>query len=202
MERVGQRLASGDLQDIKAVPTSEKTAEQARSLGIPLTTLNKDPSLSVAIDGADTAVAETFGLVKGGGGALLREKLVAAAAQDFIVIVDDSKIAEGLGAAFALPVEIIQYAHEHVRRQVESLPSLSGCQAKLRLKEDQSPYVTDNGNYIVDLHFRKPIAVPQQAAIEISAVVGVVEHGLFLDMATTMVVAAPGGVRVITAEGL
>lgn len=99
MERVGQRLASGDLQDIKAVPTSEKTAEQARSLGIPLTTLNKDPSLSVAIDGADTAVAETFGLVKGGGGALLREKLVAAAAQDFIVIVDDSKIAEGLGAA-------------------------------------------------------------------------------------------------------
>lgn len=99
VERVGQRLASGDLQNIKAVPTSERTAEQARLLDIPLTTLDEDPSLSVAIDGADTAVTETFGLVKGGGGALLREKLVAAAAREFVVIVDDSKLAEGLGAA-------------------------------------------------------------------------------------------------------
>lgn len=99
VERVGQRLASGDLKNIKAVPTSEKTAEQARALGIPLTTLDDDPSLSVAIDGADTAVTKTFGLLKGGGGALLREKLVAAAAEKFVVIVDDSKISEGLGAA-------------------------------------------------------------------------------------------------------
>lgn len=101
VERVGQLLASGDLTDIRAVPTSERTAEQARSLGIPLTTLDAERGapLDVAIDGADTANLETFGLVKGGGGALLREKLVAAAAKKFVVIVDGSKLADGLGAA-------------------------------------------------------------------------------------------------------
>lgn len=99
VERVGQKLASGELRDILAVPTSQRTAEQARSLGIKLTTLDDHPSLAVAIDGADTAVSETFGLVKGGGGALLREKVVAAAAEKFIIIMDNSKLAHGLGAA-------------------------------------------------------------------------------------------------------
>lgn len=99
MERVGQRLASGEIENVKAVPTSEATAEQARSLGIPLTTLDDEPVLDVAIDGADTADGGTFGLVKGGGGALLREKLVAAAAKQLVVIADGSKLAEGLGAA-------------------------------------------------------------------------------------------------------
>lgn len=100
VERVGRKIADGDLADIRAVATSERTAEQARSLGIQLTTLDAEGMpLDVTIDGADTADLETFGLVKGGGGALLREKLVADASEKFVVIVDESKISDGLGTA-------------------------------------------------------------------------------------------------------
>ena len=100
VERVGQKVAAGELVDIRAVPTSKRTAEQARSLGIQLTSLDdEDKPLDVTIDGADTADLRTFGLVKGGGGALLREKIVAAASETFVVIVDGSKISDGLGVA-------------------------------------------------------------------------------------------------------
>ncbi|CAN0304322.1 unnamed protein product, partial [Ascophyllum nodosum] len=198
VERVGQKVAAGELVDIRAVPTSKRTAEQARSLGIQLTSLDdEDKPLDVTIDGADTADLRTFGLVKGGGGALLREKIVAAASETFVVIVDGSKISDGLGVAFALPVEIIQYSHNHIRRQLEVLPSLRGCKAVLRVSSpDGAPFVTDNGNYIVDLWFRDPIADPELAAREISNVAGVVEHGLFLGMASSIVIAKESGVEV------
>ncbi|CAM9539081.1 unnamed protein product [Discosporangium mesarthrocarpum] len=201
VERVGQLLSSGTLSDIIAVPTSKRTEEQARSLGIPLTTLDSHSVLDVAIDGADTADTNTFGLVKGGGGALLREKLVVAAAKKFVVIVDEHKLADGLGDSFAVPVEVIQFAHQHISRKIQGLPSIQGCDPKLRMVKaggdggESMPYVTDNGNYIVDLHFKKPLPDPRAAAKEIAGVVGVVEHGLFLDMASELIIAGKGGVR-------
>eukprot|EP00612_Vaucheria_litorea_P005558 CAMPEP_0171461204 /NCGR_PEP_ID=MMETSP0945-20130129/5751_1 /TAXON_ID=109269 /ORGANISM="Vaucheria litorea, Strain CCMP2940" /LENGTH=236 /DNA_ID=CAMNT_0011987515 /DNA_START=236 /DNA_END=946 /DNA_ORIENTATION=- len=197
VERLGNKLKDGLLKDIIAIPTSIRTKEQAESLGIPLTTLDSHPNIDVAIDGADTVDKSTLALVKGGGGALLREKIVEVQAKEFIVIVDESKLADGIGPHFDLPVEIIQFCHEHIRREVENLPSLKGCSAVLRMN-GKEPYVTDNSNYIVDLKFSVPIADPIQAGKELLEVVGVVEHGLFLGMTTACIIAGSEGISVMT----
>ncbi|KAG5186264.1 ribose 5-phosphate isomerase A-domain-containing protein [Tribonema minus] len=197
VERLGQLLKDGTLKDIIAIPTSIRTKEQAEGLGIPLTTLDSHPNIDVAIDGADTVDNATLALVKGGGGALLREKIVEVQAKEFIVIVDESKMADGVGPHFDLPVEIIQFCHEHIRREVENLPSLKGCKAVLRMSGDK-PYVTDNANYIVDCKFDTPIKDPVQAGAELLNVVGVVEHGLFLGMTTACIIAGKDGISVKT----
>merc|ERR1719487_2920839 len=174
VERVGQLLKEGKLKDIVAIPTSVRTKEQAEELGIPLVTLDTHSELDVAIDGADE-VDPDFNLVKGGGGALLREKMVEVCAKQFIVIVDESKLCDGLGPGFPLPVEITPFCWEHTMRAVSNLPSLAGCEAKIRMgsaatgsKVDGDEIaVTDNGNYIVDLFFKSPIADPPKAAEEL-----------------------------------
>lgn len=126
VERVGQKLKSGELKNIICIPTSERTKEQALSLGIPLATLNEESQLDVAIDGADD-VDKGLNLIKGGGGALLREKMVEAASGKFICIVDESKLSsKGLGPGFPLPVEITPFCHEHTRRVIEGLSSIKG----------------------------------------------------------------------------
>eukprot|EP01040_Poterioochromonas_malhamensis_P010882 gene10882-11859_t len=182
VERLGQKLKSGELKDIIGIPTSERTKQQAESLGIPLVTLNEKSELDVAIDGADD-VDLNLALVKGGGGALLREKMVEVRSKKFICIVDESKLSKHLGPKFALPVEITPFCYEHTRRLLESLPSVKGSKAVLRLgnvsnnkKDGENIAVTDNGNYIVDLFFTSPIVDVRQAAKEIKSVVGVVEH--------------------------
>lgn len=126
VERVGQKLKSGELKNIVCIPTSERTKEQALSLGIPLVTLNEKSRLDVAIDGADD-VDPDLCLVKGGGGALLREKMVEIVSDKFICIVDESKLSKGLGPGFPLPVEITPFCYEHTRRVIENLPSVKGC---------------------------------------------------------------------------
>jgi ribose 5-phosphate isomerase A len=204
VERVGQRLKDGTLKDILAIPTSVRTKEQAEGLAIPLITLD-DPraaNLDVAIDGADN-VDPQLNLVKGGGGAHLREKMVEICAKKFIVIVDESKLCDALGPGFPLPVEITPFCWEHTMRTVAGLPSLTGCEAKLRRgssannKEDGAdPAITDNGNYIIDLFFKSPIEDAPKAAQELKNVCGVVEHGLFCGMATTVIVAGAGGISV------
>jgi len=202
VERVGQKLRSGELENIVAIPTSQRTKEQAESLGIPLATLDTHPVLDVAIDGAD-AVDPSLDLIKGGGGAHFREKIVEAAAKTFIVIVDDSKLCSSLGPSFPVPVEVVPFCHEYTIRQIESLPALQGCKAVLRLgsaannKQDGTePAVTDNGNYIVDLHFTKAIKDPAAAAAQLKSTVGVVEHGLFIGMASVVVIAGKDGISV------
>merc|ERR1711981_1253544 len=132
VERVGQKLKSGELKDIIAVPTSIRTKEQAESLGIPLATLDTHSDLDVAIDGADD-VDPNLNLVKGGGGVLFREKIVEMCAAKFIVIVDESKMCKGLGPGFPVPVEIVPFCHEHTMRKIASLPALAGCEPILRL---------------------------------------------------------------------
>jgi ribose 5-phosphate isomerase A len=200
VERVGELLKSGELKDVICIPTSERTKEQAESLGIPLVTLDTHSKLDVAIDGADE-VDPDLNLVKGGGGALLREKMVEVMADKFIVIVDESKLCDGLGPGFPVPVEITPFCHEHTMRQVAALPSCEGCKPVLRMGSSSNNKVdgdeiavTDNGNYIVDLHFDEPIKDPRKMAEDIKKVVGVVDHGLFCDMSTAVIVAGSEGV--------
>jgi ribose 5-phosphate isomerase A len=207
VERVGQLLKSGQLKDIIAIPTSVRTKEQCEALGIPLTTLGTPESrfskLDVAIDGAD-AVDPALNLVKGGGGALFREKIVEECAEKFIVIVDESKLCDGLGPGFPLPVEIVPFCYEHTMNAIAALPSLKGCEAKLRLGnvatgskvDGDKPAITDNGNYIVDLFFNTPIKDPPKAAAELKATCGVVEHGLFCGMSTAVIIAGKSGISV------
>ena len=206
IERVGQKLKSGALKDIVCVPTSEGTKKQALGLGIPLSTLNEHSLLDVTIDGADD-VDLNLNLVKGGGGALLREKMIEVASKKFICIVDESKLSKQLGPKFPLPVEITPFCHVHTMRSLEGLHSLKGCKAVLRLgsassnankEKSTSIAITDNGNYIVDLYFKDGACIRdvKAAAYELQSVVGVVEHGLFADMASAVIVAGKSGVRV------
>lgn len=202
VERVGQKLKSGELKNVICIPTSERTKEQALSLNIPLVTLNEKSRLDVAIDGADD-VDPNLCLIKGGGGALLREKMVEVVADKFICIVDESKLSKGLGPGFPLPVEITPFCHEHTRKLIETLPSVKGCKAVLRMgnisnNKNDGPNiaVTDNGNYIVDLFFTEPIKDVALAAKELKNTVGVVDHGIFAGMTTAVIVAGKTGVRV------
>jgi len=207
VERLGQKIASGELTDIIAIPTSERTREQAESLKIPLCTLNEKSVLDVAIDGADE-VDPDLALVKGGGGALLREKMVEVMAKKFVVIVDESKLCKGLGPGFPLPVEITPFCHMHTLRTIAALPSVAGCEAVLRMgssstnkPDGDAIAVTDNGNYIVDLHFKSPIKDVNKAAAELKNTVGVVDHGLFVGMSYQVIVAGKDGIKVAGADG-
>jgi len=204
VERVAQKLSSGELRGVRCVPTSVATHDQAAVLQIPLTSLDelaKGQMLDVAIDGAD-AVDPDLCLIKGGGGALLREKMVEVMAKKFICIVDESKLCPGLGRSFPLPVEITPFSHEHTMRVLAALPELRGCRPVLRRgdcsnnKEEpgKPPAVTDNGNYIVDLHFDSgDIPDASRAARAIKNTVGVVEHGLFCSMVYQTIIAYKDG---------
>ncbi|XP_057439482.1 probable ribose-5-phosphate isomerase 3, chloroplastic [Lotus japonicus] len=194
--KLGELLSSGQLTNIIGVPTSKRTEEQARSLGIPLSVLDDNPRLDLAIDGADE-VDPFLNLVKGRGGALLREKMVEAASDKFVVVVDDTKLVSGLGGSgLAMPVEVVQFCWKYNLTRLQELFKEEGVDAKLRLDESGKPYVTDNSNYIVDLYFKTPIRDANAAGAEISALEGVVEHGLFLNMATSVIIAAKDGVEV------
>ncbi|MCL7038952.1 hypothetical protein MKW94_026246 [Papaver nudicaule] len=196
VSKIGELLKSGELKDIVGIPTSTRTYEQAKSLGIPLSVLDDHPVLDLAIDGADE-VDPYLNLVKGRGGALLREKMVEAASKKFVVVVDDTKLVDGLGGSgLAMPVEVVQFCWKYNLVRLQELFKEEGCEAKLRIDGDGKPYVTDNSNYIVDLYFKTPIRDGLAAGKEISSFEGVVEHGLFLDMATAVIIAGKDGVSV------
>jgi ribose 5-phosphate isomerase A len=172
-----------------AVPTSQETAHLAASLGIPLVSLAEYPVLDLAIDGADE-IDPRLNLIKGGGGALLREKIVATAARRFVVISDSSKLVPRLGTHFALPVEVVPFALSLVQRRLEEL----GAQVQPRVREQQL-FITDNQNYILDCHFPDGISDPEKLQAQIRAIVGVVEHGLFLGIAQQALVVGPNGLQ-------
>ncbi|MGB2911888.1 MAG: ribose-5-phosphate isomerase RpiA [Anaerolineales bacterium] len=195
IDMLGEEIQKGSLSGIQAVPTSEATAQQARLLGIPLTTLSENSQLDLAVDGADE-VDPKLNLIKGLGGALLREKVVEIHARKFIVVVDESKIVPRLGVRGPLPVEIIPFeAHAHVAW----LNTLE-CQAKLLLEEDGSPVGTDNGNYLAYCWFSDGIPDPYMLARTLADRPGIVEHGLFLEMADTVVVAEVDGIKILERE--
>ncbi|KAL4200751.1 hypothetical protein AMTRI_Chr02g255170 [Amborella trichopoda] len=197
VSKLGELLKEGVLKDIIGIPTSKRTEEQAASLGIPLSLLDHHPKIDLAIDGADEVDPE-LNLVKGRGGALLREKLVEAASAQFVVVADESKLVDGLGGSgLAMPVEVVQFCWSYNAKRLQDLFKEEGCEVKLRMDGDK-PYVTDNSNYIVDLYFETPIKDSRAAGAEISRFEGVVEHGLFLDMATAVIIAGSDGVSVKT----
>jgi ribose 5-phosphate isomerase A len=171
---LGERVKAG--LKIIGIPTSVNTAELARTVGIPLTTLDDHPVIDITIDGADE-VDPQLRLIKGGGGALTREKVIATASKRMVVVVDSSKAVPVLGK-FPLPVEVIAFARTVVERKIVSL----GGSPKLRLKPDGKPFVTDNGNQILDCSFGQ-IADPPALALTLSDTPGIVEHGLFIGLA-------------------
>jgi len=191
---LGEALQEGRLRNIVGIPTSERTAQHARELGIPLTTLNEVDYLHLVVDGADE-VDPDLNMIKGLGKALLREKLVEVHARQFWVIVDESKLVQRLGERGPLPVEIVPFAHEATVRWLNRLP---GCRAELWLREDGSPWVTDNSHYLVLCWFEEGIREPEALARTLNSWPGVMEHGLFLGMASGVIVASPDGVRTLS----
>jgi ribose 5-phosphate isomerase A len=167
---------------IRGIPTSVRSAELAAGLGIPLTTLDEFPEIDVTVDGADEVDAQ-MRLIKGGGGALLREKIVASATKQLVIIADESKRVPVLGK-FPLPVEVIKFAQAVVAKKIKAL----GAKVELRRAADGTLYLTDENNYIMDCHFGQ-IPDADGLARQLSGIPGVVEHGLFIGMATVVLLA-------------
>ncbi|GHG62796.1 ribose-5-phosphate isomerase RpiA [Comamonas sp. JC664] len=189
VQRLAALRAQGQLLDVVGVPTSRATESLARSLGVPVSTLEEHPSLDVTIDGADE-VAPDLSLIKGGGGALLREKIVAQASHRVVIVVDAHKLSPVLGTRWHVPVEVLPFGWRSQQRYLESL----GARVTVRPGADGAPFLTDQGNLILDCAFG-PIDAPVPLALRLGARAGLVEHGLFLGIATDVVVAGPNGVE-------
>ncbi|MGD1906251.1 MAG: ribose-5-phosphate isomerase RpiA [Leptolyngbyaceae cyanobacterium] len=180
---IGDRLASGELTDIKGVPTSFQASVLAKKYGIPLTTLDEVETIHLAIDGADE-VDPQFNLIKGGGAAHTREKIVDGLAEKFIVVVDSSKLVDKLGSTFALPVEVLPMAVAPVTRALAAL----GGSVDLRMGVNKDgPVITDQGNMVLDVKF-EAIAAPAELEATINNIPGVLENGLFVGLATEILV--------------
>jgi ribose 5-phosphate isomerase A len=190
---LAKRVAGG--LRVTGIPTSEFTGAQARSLGITVSSLDEHPEIDLTIDGADEVETGTLNLVKGRGGALLREKIVASASKRLAIIVDESKLVGRLGSKLPVPVEVVPFGWRAAARRLAGL----GARAELRAGPDGKPYITDGGHYIVDCKF-EPIADPSKLDSELNSIVGVVEHGLFLHMATQVIVAGHDGIKVLSPE--
>jgi ribose 5-phosphate isomerase A len=193
--RIGELLASGELRDVKGVPTAVDTADEARRVGVPLLGDDVPWEIDVTIDGADE-VDPALDVIKGGGGALTREKLVAQASAREIIVVDSSKCTERLGTRFPLPIEVVSFGLATTCAAIEGL----GGRVVVRERTGGAPYVTDQGNPILDCHFG-PIEDAESLAAELETLAGVVEHGLFLGLTTALVVARAAGVEVIERPG-
>jgi ribose 5-phosphate isomerase A len=193
VDALGKRVKQG--LRVIGIPTSEHTAAQARGLGINISTLAEHSELDLTIDGADEIQRGTLDLIKGRGGALLREKVVASASRRLIIIADQTKLVDRLGAHFAVPVEVVQFGWQAAERKLQKL----GAQTRLRPGPDEKPFVTDGGNFIVDCRF-SPIEAPAALDQELNSVVGVVEHGLFLKMTSRAIVAGGDGVQVFSPQ--
>ncbi len=192
---LADKLSRGELTDIIGIPCSRVIEAEARKLGIPLTTLDDleiGPTghvIDLTFDGADE-VDPNLNLIKGGGGALLREKLVAQSSRYEVIIIDESKLSPMLGTHWAVPVEVIPFGW---RTQFAHLESL-GARPALRHGPDRAPYVTDQGNYILDSAFG-PIADPVALGARLDARTGIVGHGLFLGIANEVIVAGAAGIK-------
>ena len=190
VEAIGKRVQAG--LRILGVPTSAHTSEQARALGIPLTELTEEARVDLTIDGADEVEMGSLDLMKGRGGALLRVMIVASASERLVIVVDESKIVERLGRG-ALPVEVVPFGWQATLHKLQSL----GTTPSLRKTPDGGPFISDGGHYILDciLSGRRS---PASLSKELDSVVGLVEHGLFLGMASQVFVGGTGGLRVLS----
>ncbi|QRK12757.1 ribose-5-phosphate isomerase RpiA [Archangium violaceum] len=189
VRRLAALRGEGRLMDVVGVPTSVETEQLARSLGVPLTTLEEHPVLDLTLDGADEVEPE-LRLIKGGGGALMREKIVAQASQRVLIVVDASKLSPRLGTNWPVPVEVLPFGWRSQALFLEKL----GARITRREGRDGTPFRTDQGNLILDCAFG-PIEHPEELASRLDARAGIVAHGLFIGLTSELVVAGPGGVE-------
>jgi ribose 5-phosphate isomerase A len=187
---LAQRLQNG-LHIVGAASSSQATLDLAASLNIPLTTLDQHPELDIYIDGADE-IDPQLRLIKGAGGALVREKILASVSHRFVVIADPTKVVQQLGLHYPVPVEVIPLAVTPVKLRLSAL----GANVKLRYRENQ-PFVTDNHNYILDCTFPQGISDPADLDARMQSIVGVVETGLFLNLASQAIIGGPDGIQVL-----
>jgi ribose 5-phosphate isomerase A len=187
--RLAELLRAGELRDIVGVATSKATEEEALRLGVPLLPDDLPHDVDVTIDGADEVDPE-LNAIKGGGGALLREKIVAQASRRVIVVVDETKPSPRLGTRWPVPVEVVSFGWRSQARFLESL----GAAVSIRQCDGGARFVTDSGNLILDCRFG-PIADARHLAATLSARAGIVEHGLFIDLADDLIVASAQGVQ-------
>lgn len=193
LEVLAERVRAGALRDIVGVPTSRETGRIARQLGLELTDLESEPRLDLTIDGADE-VTSGLQLVKGLGGALLWEKIVASASERVVIVADESKLVDRLGESAPLPVEVIPFGWTtHL-----AFLDLLGARATLRRDAEGEPVMTDGGHYLLDCRFEEGILEPERVERELRQRVGVVETGLFLDLADAAVVSGADGVKVLS----
>ena len=181
---------------IRGVPTSERVAGLARAAGIPLVGPEDVPSIALTVDGADE-VDPSLNMIKGRGGALLREKLVATASDALIVVVDEGKLVGALGERQAVPVNVVRFGWRQTAARLARL----GCEPVPRVTDGGEPFVTDDNTYVLDCRFGT-ISQPARLAEEIKGLLGVVEHGLFINVAARVVVGGPAGARVLERPGV
>jgi ribose 5-phosphate isomerase A len=187
--------AKANALDLFCVPSSEATRRRAESRGLTLSNLDKTPLLDLTVDGADE-IDDSLRLIKGGGGAHLREKIVATSSRQMIVIADQSKRVSALGA-FPLPIEILTFGSVSTIGKIEAAAKSAGCSGPIKLRSSGAePFITDNGNLICDASFGR-IASPEQLADALSSVPGVVDHGLFLGIASLALIASSSGVETL-----
>lgn len=198
VDLLGARVKTG--LEVLCVPTSNATHAQAQALGIPLTTLDATPRLDLTVDGADELDLQ-LRLIKGGGGALLREKIVAKASNRMAVIADASKQVAQLGR-FPLPVEVVRFGWPSTRDRVEAAAAQAGARGAIHVRVTASgePFLTDGGNVILDCSFGQ-IDAPMALDVGLKAITGVVDHGLFIGIASVAFIATPDGVRTLSANG-
>jgi len=191
VKKIGELIKAAQLKDIVGIPTSKATEELAKSLNIPLITFNDKQEIDLTIDGADE-VDEELNVIKGGGGAHLREKVVAQASKRLVIVVDETKVSKKLGEKWAVPIEVLQYCVELEKKFLESL----GAKIELRKDKDGKPYITDEGNYILDSNFGV-INSPYDLAQKLEARAGIVEHGIFINLVSEVIVAYPEEIKIL-----
>jgi ribose 5-phosphate isomerase A len=194
LHRLGELIQAGELTSITAIPCGLQAEEAAHEYQIPLVEFTTTTRIDITIDGADE-VDPDLNLIKGGGGALTREKIVAQVSRREIIVVDESKLSAKLGEKWHVPIEVLRFGWQTQMGYLESL----GANPQLRMTDDDTPYLTDQNNYIIDADFG-PIDNPIFLAEEIKRRTGIIEHGMFLHLATDLVVASSAGVRHITHE--
>ncbi|UCE80328.1 MAG: ribose 5-phosphate isomerase A [Methanobacteriota archaeon] len=187
---IGQKIKDEGM-EIIGIPTSMASDLLGRAVGIRMGELDDHREIDLTIDGADE-VDPRLNLVKGLGGALLWEKVVAASTKVEMIVVDDSKLVEHLCQKAPLPIEIVRFSHRTTARRLASL----GCVPELRVADEDEPFVTDNGNYIVDCRFDR-IDDPKSMESRINAIPGVVENGLFIGLASKVIVSSADGIRIL-----
>ena len=195
IQQIGEKIQSGALQNIVGIPSSERSESLARDLNIALTDLEAQPAIDLTIDGADE-VDPDLNVIKGGGGALLREKIIAQASSRNIIIVDESKLSPRLGTKWALPIEVVPFACRTVQNFLESI----GGSATLRLSDPKTPYRTNQNNFILDTDFG-PIPDLAALVVRLNERAGIVEHGIFLGLATDVIVAEGEDIRHLRRHG-